>query len=349
VNGGIIMSINYNASDFLNRITNNNNYYYTSSYTKNVREADDEVESFQSKFSEFRKIVRRLNNYNSNDTTEDKLKDYLSDLADTYNSMSKKAENITDSSLKKYLNKLDTLIDDNAKSLKKLGLKKNDDGELEFDEDTFDDDFDQKVADKLFTGTDSFIDQARKLMRNIDYSASDAEFVTTEKRFYDGIKYSNEEITQAKAYLNLLNNSTVLNTLSGSVKDGSISNIDKEDMYSVLESVRDNLNLLGENGKEIYENEKYNADFANLGFSLENNSVTFSRNAESVDTSDGTSYSSLKQEFIGSLTQLFGDESSNDGGFMNWLKKYCQDGYNKTIKLEEIRKNISSFAIDEYV
>jgi hypothetical protein len=263
--------------------------------------------------------------------------------------MSKKAENITDSSLKKYLNKLDTLIDDNAKSLKKLGLKKNDDGELEFDEDTFDDDFDQKVADKLFTGTDSFIDQARKLMRNIDYSASDAEFVTTEKRFYDGIKYSNEEITQAKAYLNLLNNSTVLNTLSGSVKDGSISNIDKEDMYSVLESVRDNLNLLGENGKEIYENEKYNAYFANLGFSLENNSVTFSRNAESVDTPDGTSYSSLKQEFIGSLTQLFGDESSNDGGFMNWLKKYCQDGYNKTIKLDEIQKNISSFAIDEYV
>jgi hypothetical protein len=279
--------------------------------------------------------------------------------------MSKKAENITDSSLKKYLNKLDTLIDDNAKSLKKLGLKKNDDGELEFDEDTFDDDFDQKVADKLFTGTGSFIDQARKLMRNIDYSASDAEFVTTEKRFYDGIKYSNEEITQAKAYLDLLKESTVLNKLNSYVQDDKISNINKEDMYDVLESVRDKLNLLGENGKTIYEDVNYKADFIQLGFSVENNSVTFSRKAESKSTSedatnntlpdtsenttnnmlpdesDDASYSSLSTEFKKSFEQLFGDSSH--------LYECFKSGYNKTIKIDEIQKNISSFAIDEYV
>jgi hypothetical protein len=341
------MSINYNASDFLNRITSNNNYYYTSSYKKNVRESDDDVEAFQSEFSDFRKIVRRLNNYNSNDTTEDKLKDYLSDLADTYNSMSKKAENITDSTLKKYLNKLDTLIDDNAKSLKKLGLKKNDDGELEFDEDTFDDDFDQKVADKLFTGTDSFIDQARKLMRNIDYSASDAEFVTNEKRFYDGIKYSNEEINQANAYLNLLNYSTSLNKLNSYVQDNKISNINKEDMYDVFEKMRDNLNLLGENVKTFYE--KFGTYFKDLGFSFENNSVTFSRNAEDDNTSNNTSsadsvdasYSSLKETFKNAFGYLFGDSSP--------LCDYYKDGYNQTIKLDKIKDSIKTFAIDEYI
>jgi hypothetical protein len=186
-------------------------------------------------------------------------------------------------------------------------------------------------------------------MRNIDYSASDAEFVTTEKRFYNGIKYSDEEITQAKAYLDLLKESTVLNKLNSYVQDDKISNINKEDMYDVLESVRDKLNLLGENGKTIYEDVNYKADFVNLGFSLKNNSVTFSRNAESIDTSDDTSYSVLSDEFKKSFDTLFGDESGKENDFMKWLNGYCQDGYNKTIKLDEIKDSIESFAIDKYV
>jgi hypothetical protein len=342
VNGGIIMSINYNASDFLNRITNNNNYYYTSSYTKNVREADDDVESFQSKFSEFRKIVRRLNNYNSNDTTEDKLKDYLSDLADTYNSMSKKAENITDSSLKKYLNKLDTLIDDNAKSLKKLGLKKNDDGELEFDEDTFDDDFDQKVADKLFTGTDSFIDQARKLMRNIDYSASDAEFVTTEKRFYNGIKYSDEEITQAKAYLNLLNSSTVLNKLNSYIQNDMVGSADKTDVFSEFEKFAKNLNLTDKNGEaeKIYKTICNEKDFENLGF-------TFNEDEKKIEYVRKEDRNVANSDFKDSFAALFGDGTS----LIDELNRYCQNGYDQTIKISDINSELksNSLKIDQYV
>jgi hypothetical protein len=338
------MSINYNASDFLTRVTNNNNYYYTSSYKKNVVESDDDVESFQTKFSDFRKIVRRLSNYNSNDTTEDKLKDYLSDLADTYNSMSKKKENITDSNLKKYLDKLDTLIDDNAKSLKKLGLKKNDDGELEFDEDTFDDDYDQKVADKLFTGTDSFIDQARKLTRKIDYSASDAEFTTTEKRFYDGISYNNEEITQAKAYLNLLNCSTVLNKLNSYIQDDKIGSADKTDVFSMFEGLSKNLNLTDKNGESetIYKTICNENDFNNLGFSFDDDEkkIAYVRNEDLDVTTD---------DFKKSFNTLFGDSSS----LRDYLNEYCQKGYKQTIKFDEINSKLksdsNSFSIDEYV
>jgi hypothetical protein len=256
--------------------------------------------------------------------------------------MSKKKENITDSTLKKYLDKLDTLIDDNAKSLKKLGLKKNDDGELEFDEDTFDDDYDQKVADKLFTGTDSFIDQARKLTRKIDYSASDAEFTTTEKRFYDGISYSNEEITQAKAYLNLLNCSTVLNKLNSYIQDDKIGSADKTDVFSMFEGLSKNLNLTDKNGESetIYKTICNENDFNNLGFSFDDTEkkIVYERNEDFDITTD---------DFKKSFDVLFGDSSS----LRDYLNEYCQKGYKQAIKFDEINSNLksNSLKIDEYV
>jgi ribosomal protein S17E len=157
----------------------------SSSYIKYVREEDENVESFQSKFEDFRKVIRNLHNYSSNDTTNDKLKTYLTKLTDTYNSMAKKKDGITDKSLLKQLDSLDSLFEDNAKALKKLGLKMSD-GKLEFDDDKFDDDADseQKTINSLFTGTNSFIDQIYKLMRKIDKSASEAQYVLTPRRYY---------------------------------------------------------------------------------------------------------------------------------------------------------------------
>jgi ribosomal protein S17E len=154
-------------------------------YRKLVREADEDVEKFQEKFEDFRKIVRKLHNYSSSDTTNEKLKGYLTDFADTYNSMVKNKDSITDKSLLKQLDNLDALIDDNSKALKKLGLKMSD-GKLEFDDEKFDDEADseQKTINSLFTGTDSFIGQAFLLMRKIDKSAADAQYVVTE-RYYN--------------------------------------------------------------------------------------------------------------------------------------------------------------------
>jgi hypothetical protein len=176
-------------------VTSSNTVSYKR-YRKLVREADEDVEKFQDKFDDFRKTVRKLHNYSSNDTTNEKLKDYLTDFTDTYNSMVKNKDSITDKSLLKQLDNLDSLIDDNAKALKKLGLKKNDDGELEFDDEKFDDDADseQKTINSLFTGTDSFIGQAFLLMRKIDKSASDAQYIITE-RYYNKKVDSSETTT----------------------------------------------------------------------------------------------------------------------------------------------------------
>lgn len=181
-------------------------------YKKIVRESDEDVESFQTKFEDFRKVVRKLHNYSSNDTTNDKLKDYLTDLADTYNSMVKDKDNITDKSLLKQLDKLDTLFDDNSKALKKLGLKMTD-GKLEFDDEKFDDDADseQKTINSLFTGTNSFIGQAFLLMRKIDKSASDAQYVLTERYYTEKVDEAGTSTATAS------NNTTPTSTYSTSL------------------------------------------------------------------------------------------------------------------------------------
>jgi hypothetical protein len=337
------MSISYNASDFLNRITSNNNNYYTSSYKKNVREEDDAVEKMQEKLESLKKAVRNLHNYSSSDTTNDKLKNYLTELADTYNSMVDKKDSLTNSTLKKQLDKLDTLIDDNAKNLKKLGLKKTD-GKLEFDEDAFDDNADQKTINKLFTGTDSFIDKTFKLMRKIDKSASDAQFVTTEKHFYEGVTYSNEDITQAKAYLELLRYGSLANKLNDYVQKDEINTTNSIDLYGVLEALRDGLNET-DDGKKVGEMyNKYEASLSRVGFSYDN-SLNANKLAYTRNTISDIAYPEYKTAF----NNLFGVDNSSDG-FLSWLDSYCKDGYDKAIKLSDINSKLksNSFSIDTY-
>jgi hypothetical protein len=242
------MAVSYTSTGLLDRIKSNNYTFYTNSYTKNVRESDDNVEDFQEKFEEFRKAVRSLSNYSSNASYDEKLKKQLTNLTDTYNSMVKNKDSLTDSSLQKQLDKLDTLIDDNAKNLKKLGIKKTD-GKLEFDEDTFDDDADQKTINKLFTGTDSFINQASRLMRNIDKSADDARYVTTEQHLVHGVKYSKEDIEQANTYLNIQTYSTKLNVLNKYVQDNQINNTNKTDVLYLFDLLKNGLNSTDKNGE----------------------------------------------------------------------------------------------------
>jgi hypothetical protein len=315
------------AYDLVNKVQNNDNRY-TRYYTKLLRVADDDVGEFQEKFEDFRKIVRRLNNYSSNDTTDDKLKDYLSDFADTYNSMKEKREDITDSSLKKQLDKLDTLIDDNEKSLKKLGLKKNDDGELEFDEDTFDDDADQKTINKLFTGTDSFIDQARKLMRKIDYSANDAHIVSTVQNLSDTVTYSEEDLLKAKQYILMYQSNSTLNWLYNNSKDNYISN------SSVAASIDEVLTILISNLDVSNKNDSYERLFdGNVVDNLKNIGITYNSNDKSVKYDDIPS-TIQEDTYNYSYDKLF---NNNEDSFYSKLSKYCLDEYGTVMKLDDIK------------
>jgi hypothetical protein len=324
--------MNINASSLLDTIENSG-YKYTKAYTKKVLEADDDVEAFQEKFEEFRKIIRRLNNYSSDDTTDEKLKGYLSDLADTYNSMSEKKENITDSNLKKYLDKLDTLIDDNAKSLKKLGLKKNDDGELEFDEDTFDDDYDQKIVNKLFTGTGSFIDQARKLMRNIDYSASDAQIVTTERHLSSVTKYSESEYIKAATYNNIHQSGYLMNKLY----NAKINNkLQYSDFYDEIDKT---LKILAKSVNDINDTEIKNKFIdifkdSNYSENLSNIGITYD------DVNEEIAYTKQTNFDTNAFEKLFiGDE----GSFYSQISQLSKNKFTDIIDQDKLGVTINEY------
>jgi hypothetical protein len=331
--GGIFMAVSFTSTGLLDRIKSNNNTFYTKTYTKKVRESDDNIEDFQEKFAEFRKAVRSLNNYSENASYDERLKKQLTNLTDTYNSMIKDKDSITDSSLQKQLEKLDTLIDDNAKNLKKLGIKKTD-GKLEFDEDTFDDDADQKTINKLFTGTGSFIDQAVKLMRNIDKSSDDARYVTSEKRLVQGVKYSGEEISQANTYLNIINYTSVLNRVNKNVQNDEFNNkVNKYDMFGLFNDLIDSLNSTDKDGKveALYDENEDKLNSLGFSYDEDNKKLIYTQD----DDMDMTT-----EEFKQSYEALFGDSAT----FASKLNDYGKEGYNETMKLGEIK-----VTIDEYV
>jgi hypothetical protein len=251
--------------------------------------------------------------------------------------MSEKEENITDSNLKKYLDKLDTLIDDNAKSLKKLGLKKNDDGELEFDEDTFDDDYDQKIVNKLFTGTDSFIDQARKLMRNIDYSASDAQIVKTERHLSSATKYESSDILKAYKYETAISWGQVLNDVYKKCKENSAnysSYLTEDDIKTFISCVNDlsgdsDILTLCENNKDKLKALNINYSSGDKGeFKLE------------YDTNSGTTSTTPLDN--AACDALF---NSSADSFVSKLISLSKEGFNNTIKVSEIGVDISDYSI----
>ena len=98
------------------------NYSYTSSYRKQVRETDEDIQNMQEGISGFRKIIRTLRNYSPNTITKDKLEKNLESFVKEYNELKKDSKNIENKDIKKELLKMDELISENKKELKKIGM-----------------------------------------------------------------------------------------------------------------------------------------------------------------------------------------------------------------------------------
>jgi hypothetical protein len=336
-----------NASTLIDTIQNNGNKY-TRSYTKQVREADEDVEDFQDNLVGFKKIVRKLHNYSSTNTTDDKVKSYLSDLADTYNTLVKNKDSITNSSLQKQLDKLDTLIDDNAKSLKKLGLKKTD-GKLEFDEDTFDDDANTKTIKKLFEGTDSFGDQLFKITRDIDSSSSDAQYVTSERHLSSTTKYSDSDYLKANLYLLVQQGASLLNYYCEHSNNGTTIdyNDEKNTIANTLDSVVLGLNYTTttDNLIKSYENNKDN--LAKLGVSYDDATGKFSLDVSCDNTTGNVTYTSSGANYSIDADAFDAVFNSSEDSFYSALNSYSKDGFNNTMKTSTIGVTIDSY-IDNY-
>lgn len=154
---------------------NNSNYAYTVSSKKRVVEVNDDVKNLKTTLDDLRKSVKSLKKYTSGVTSRDRLEKQLKDFVKSYNSVTKKADGITDAELKSELDGLDKLINDNEKLFKKIGITKNKKGKFEFDEDSFED-AETEDIDALFSGRTSFIAQANKMLGNIEKDADETEY-----------------------------------------------------------------------------------------------------------------------------------------------------------------------------
>lgn len=221
------MNIQYKPFDLINKIKDNN-YSYTHTFGKRVTEADTNVEKLQDKAGSFRKSVKKLKRYTSKGISRDMLSDQVEDFVKSYNTMKNSSEAVTDKEVQKQLSKLEELFSDNQKNLKKIGIE-NVNGQYTFDSKTFSEAAD-KTIDALLIGHDSLIGKADQIMRKVEESAEDAQYLTSEYKVNRTLNYKETDVLMA-AFTTLAGQ--VTSTL-GLVQPGSLSDSTVQDSVKLL-------------------------------------------------------------------------------------------------------------------
>ncbi len=221
------MNIQYKPFDLINKIKDNN-YSYTHTFGKRVTEADTNVEKLQDKAGSFRKSVKKLKRYTSKGISRDMLSDQVEDFVKSYNTMKNSSEAVTDKDVQKQLSKLEELFSDNQKNLKKIGIE-NVNGQYTFDSKTFSEAAD-KTIDALLIGHDSLIGKADQIMRKVEESAEDAQYLTSEYKVNRTLNYKETDVLMA-AFTTLAGQ--VTSTL-GLVQPGSLSDSTVQDSVKLL-------------------------------------------------------------------------------------------------------------------
>ncbi|MCD8042162.1 MAG: hypothetical protein LUH10_03785 [Tannerellaceae bacterium] len=330
------MSIQYTATDFLNTLSGNG-YSYTKSYKKKVLESDTNVETLQEDVAELKKTIKNLKRYSEDDTPETKLEKQLSSLVESYNSTLIDADDVSNDELEKQLDKLKTLVSDNEKLLKKVGITISDDG-LTFDSETFED-ADNKTINKLFDGKESFVNQADKLMRKIEKYTDKAQYSVVEHSFGSTVQYGTDDIMLAASFMNAKEVVRLLGTLGELMENGTLSDEyegEVDDYLSRLASLY-NSSSTGE-----YENfSELQSLYDNNKEALSTIGYTFSEESDGILMTYGGSASFDSTEFVDAYLSLFGSDSE----FINSIMEYCDDGFNSVLKTASLDISI----VDEYV
>ena len=329
------MAIQYTPNELINKISNND-FAYTYSYKKRVREADTDVEVLQKDIEDFRKNVRSLKNYSSGVTTKSKLEKQLNKLVKSYNSMKKTAGNVTDDEVKEQMTKLENLFTDNEKNLKKIGIKKASDGKLSFDEEVFKD-VEDKDIDKLFLGKDSFIDMANKIMRKVEKSADEAQYDMVERRISRTTRYDQQDIVVADKFILA---DAVVSTLAAyneKVQSNALDSTDQGNLeldFNILAAIYnidpDNKSGQKANIQQLYIDNKDNLAYVGLSFDADETSMSYDKD---VDMS--------AEKFRSAYQKLF--ESGSDFG--KGIEEYSKNAFISIINPEKLGVSI----IDEQV
>lgn len=221
------------------------NYSYRMSYTKRVHEANESVQNLRGNLEDFRKSVRDLKKYTSGVTSTERMEKQITGFIKSYNKISSNAGKITDKELKKQLNELDELIGSNEKQLEKIGITKNKKGKLEFDTEEFEE-AETKYLDELFSGRNSFISKAGKILRGVDKNVDEAEYTTVERNISFNKKYDKNAIDFVKK-LTIVQSCTA--DLSDIAKEAEANG---EDSKSVMEKYKNKIIGVGGYFDELF-------------------------------------------------------------------------------------------------
>ena len=332
------MNISYSASDLYNKKSSNGNSYI-SSYRKNVREANLDVQNFQKEIESFRKSVRKLKNFDSDTVTSNKLEKYLKNFTESYNKLKDSGEEITDKELSKTLSDVDEFLKENKKSLKRLGLKESN-GKWEFDEKVLEE---TKESDlnKIFEGKDSLFKKLDKLMRTMEEKAEEEEFQLVSRKFYTVTKYSEEEMWQGGTAFYVQGVVEGLQELNTKVQnyDVSIGN-DKQEIKKGINAFvwgyNDMLTKATDSASKYtnYMLEKTKAaetvdNFSKLGITVRDDGTLEYYSDAIIDDTFKEGYAALFEE---------------NAAYGNLIKQYAKDIFNTTMKTESLGITIDSYA-----
>jgi len=328
------MAIQYTAVNFLSRLSENN-YSYTNTYKKKVRESNADVETLQDDIAELKKTVKDLGRYTKGVTSQNRLEKKLKKFVKTYNSMDKNAEKVSNDELEKQFEKLEKLFSENEKDLKKIGLKRSD-KKLEFDSDVFKD-ADNKIINKLFEGRNCFIKQADKLMRKIEECADNSQYSMVERNLTKTTRYDENEMSLACFFIDAKENMELLGLYSGLIEAGGFSEEYKENCEKELKYFTD----LACNNAVNYEDENYNnmkalcedkkEELAKIGITFEDGI-----SGENTMKYDETLADLNQPDVQSAYVSLFGKDSE----FIKNLMECCNKGFNAIIKPEKLGVSI---------
>ncbi|MDE7273052.1 MAG: hypothetical protein K2N95_08325 [Lachnospiraceae bacterium] len=326
------MTIQYSPRDLIEKIAGNN-YSYTYSSVKKVTVADANVEKLQDKAEAFKKKVKTLNRYTSGSISKDLLAGQVEDLVKTYNDMKSSASTVTDKDVQKQISKLEKLFSDNEKNLKKIGIT-NVNGKYSFDSDTFEDATD-KAVNTLFVGYDSFIGKANKIMRNMEETTDDAQYVVSEYKINHTQTYKDTDIAQAAS-------TTLAGQAASSIK---AYNSIVQSGNGIPANFQDSMKILLTNfAKTVYRTEgttdnetidklnqlclDHEEELAKLGLTFSSDKKSMEYHPETIDMTSS--------DFQNTLNDLFGENAT----FGNTVSEYCKNIFNDIVQPDKIGVSI---------
>ena len=321
------MNIQYKPFDLIDTIRDNN-LSYTHSFTKKVTTADANVEKLQDKAESFRKSVKKLKRYSPGGISREMLTDQAEDLVKSYNAMKNSSDLVTDKDVQKQLSKLDKLFSDNERTLRKAGIEKLN-GQYTFDRAAFAE-ASEKTINTLFTGHDSLVGKADKILRNVEETTDDIQYVTSEYNVSSTLKYEEKDMLTAE-YSTIAGQATSTLKLipSGALSDSSMRD-SVRDLLQLFSKSAYRTNSAGKNENidklnQLCLDQKDRLAKLGLTFDSGQKNMIFDANVD-MTTAD----------FQNTYNELFGKNAA----FGNTVIQYSKNVFNDIIKPDQIGVSI---------